>query len=347
MNSKKSIKQVLAVALIASLAFCNTVTAQSSDALYKIKDNQTGTITKWGDLFIPKNSEIEIANLEGPGMITQIALADGMPRDSKDPDGVQFTRGLILKIFWDDAKEPSVNVPLSDFFGAFNGIPLEYESYGITVEHLHYECELLMPYSKRARIVLANDGDSDYKRQSCYAIDYEKSKEMASEKSRFHCCWNRSNPTHGMHTILNVKGKGQYIGNILKVYAPNNVWWGEGDSRNIIDGKLIPHRLGTEDEYCSSYYFGNNFAFKNVGYSKIADGTYHMYRWYTNNPVRFSDSLRVEIQNQHQPEDYKFENQKPANDDYISVAFWYQEGAKPVTLQPYKERTAASKAEKY
>ena len=66
-----------------------------------------------------------------------------------------------------------------------------------------------------------------------------------------------------------------------------------------------------------------------------------MYRWYLPNPVRFRESLKVEIQNQH-------DNGTPTTtdaDDYTSIAYWYQESPKKaVSLQPYAERTAASKA---
>ena len=64
-----------------------------------------------------------------------------------------------------------------------------------------------------------------------------------------------------------------------------------------------------------------------------------MYRWYVANPVRFQQSLKVEIQNQHN-------NGMPTTsdaDDYTSVAFWYQEGAPAVTPLPsFKIRTAPS-----
>jgi hypothetical protein len=66
-----------------------------------------------------------------------------------------------------------------------------------------------------------------------------------------------------------------------------------------------------------------------------------MYRWYVANPVRFQESLKVEIQNQH-------DNGTPTStdaDDYTSIAYWYQEGPRQaISLQPYAQRTAPSKA---
>ena len=66
-----------------------------------------------------------------------------------------------------------------------------------------------------------------------------------------------------------------------------------------------------------------------------------MYRWYVPNPVRFRESLKVEIQNQHQ-------NGTPTTsdaDDYTSIAYWYQESPhQAISLQPYSQRTSPSKA---
>ncbi|MGO8698082.1 MAG: DUF2961 domain-containing protein [Limisphaerales bacterium] len=56
-------------------------------------------------------------------------------------------------------------------------------------------------------------------------------------------------------------------------------------------------------------------------YLQMEKGDNRMYRWYLLNPVRFQQSLKVELQNQHN-------NGTPTTndaDDYASVAFWYQE----------------------
>ena len=70
-------------------------------------------------------------------------------------------------------------------------------------------------------------------------------------------------------------------------------------------------------------------------------GGNRMYRWYLANPVRFQQSLKVQIQNQHN-------NGTPTTsdaDDYTSVAFWYQEEPHPTfTLPPFSERAATSRA---
>jgi hypothetical protein len=201
-----------------------------------------------------------------------------------------------------------------------------------------------MPFSKRARFVLANDGDEEYSRLVAYGIDYEKDAAFAAEKSRLHATWSRSNPTRdGMHQLLEVSGKGHYVGNFLQVNTEYEGWWGEGDTIFQVDGKSLTHTPGTEDEYGSTWAFGHTYSYVYSGYIQMDEGKNRMYRWYMANPIRFQKSLKVEIQNQ------RFEQgQVPSHDDFTSVAFWYQEGAYPVpVLLPYPERVAPSRGGGY
>jgi hypothetical protein len=176
-----------------------------------------------------------------------------------------------------------------------------------------------------------------------YGVDYEQSASYATEKSRLHCEWRRSNPvTNGLHTILETQGRGQYVGSILQaVSRSHRVWFGEGDTIFRLDRKTAGHTPGTEDEYGSCWEDPNwrTFASLYCGHPLNENGVNRMYRWYVANPVRFQEALKVEIQNQH-------DNGTPTTadaDDYTSLAFWYQEGPRKVAALPtYKERTAKS-----
>jgi hypothetical protein len=202
---------------------------------------------------------------------------------------------------------------------------------------------LPMPFSRSARIVLTNDGDRDYRQNVAYGVDWEADARYVAEPSRLHACWRRTNPTGGMHTILETEGKGHYVGNFLQVYTTYLGWWGEGDTIFHRDGKTITHSPGTEDEYGSTWGFGEQvFASQDCGHIEGREGRNRMYRWYVANPVRFRQSLKVEIQNQ------RFDKgQVPSDDDYVSVAFWYLDRIQPVALDPYPVRTAPSKARTY
>jgi hypothetical protein len=253
--------------------------------------------------------------------------------------------GLVPEVFWDDARQPSIRVPLWSLFGALDRTAIDYRSLAMQINRYCYMSYLPMPFSTRARFVLASDGDKEYSRNVAYGIDYEKDAAFATEKSRLHAAWNRSNPTrNSMHQLLNVTGRGQYIGNFLQVNTKYKGWWGEGNTMFHVDGKALTHTPGTEDEYGSCWGFGRTYSYEYSGYIQMDDGKNRMYRWYLATPVRFQRSLKVDIQDQR----YENNKQIPSHDDYTSVAFWYKTGAHAAPkLLPYAERVAPSRGAKY
>jgi len=306
--------------------------AQPAPEAYRITDGLFRNHVEYHQLTIPKGKETVLADLPGPGKVTYFYITDDSP--------ARFYPGLVLKIFWDKETEPSVLVPLSDFFGSFGQRPIEFQSAFIMVNHECYMSYWPMPFSTRARFILANDGDRDYSQAVAYGIDYEQDSSFANERSRFCCAWHRSNPvTNGLHTILDVQGRGHYLGNFLEVHTEFNGWWGEGDTIFHSDGQTQTHTPGTEDEYGSCWGFGHTYSYLESGCLEMGKDN-RMYRWYVANPVRFRHSLKVEIQNEHQNGPTT-----PADaDDYTTVAFWYQEAPhKSLTLPSFAERTAPTR----
>jgi hypothetical protein len=312
------------------------VTAQPASEMYRITDGVSRNHMEYHQLQVRKGQEQVLADFKGPGKVTYFYITD----DTQ----VKWYPGLVLKVFWDDEAEPSIQAPLSDFFGALAGQTVDYQSALLQINHACYMCYWPMPFSKRARFVLANDGERDYSQSVAYGIDYEDSAAFAQETSRLHCVWRRSNPVKGgLHTILEAQGRGHYVGNLLQVGSRFRGWFGEGDTIFHLDGQTVTHTPGTEDEYGSCWEGPgwSVFSYLYCGHLLNRDGINRMYRWYVANPVRFQRSLKVEIQNQH-------DNGKPTTsdaDDYTSVAFWYQEEPHQVFALPaFRERTASSRA---
>lgn len=324
----------LAVASLVS-PLMGTAAAQTVSDLYHINDGVTHSQMDFRPVLVPQGGEHILANLEGPGKVTYFYITD-------DRVGTWYP-GLVLKVFWDDAKYPSIQVPLSDFFGAIAGKTVDYPSALLQINHACFMSYLPMPFAKRARFILANDGDHDYSQKVAYGIDLERNAAYAKERSRLHCEWRRSNPvTNGLHTTMETQGRGQYVGCILQVVSKaHNVWFGEGDTIFHLDAQTFGHSPGTEDEFGSCWEDPNWRVFSSpyCGHILNADGINRMYRWYVANPVRFQKSLKVEIQNQHL-------NGMPTTldaDDYTTVAFWYEEKPHRVAALPaLKERTRAS-----
>ncbi|MGA2865162.1 MAG: glycoside hydrolase family 172 protein [Verrucomicrobiota bacterium] len=303
---------------------------------YRISDGVSRSHVEYHQLTLARGQEKVLADLVGPGKVTYFYITD----DTQ----VHWYAGLVLRVFWDEEAEPSVEAPLADFFGAVGGKTIDYQSAPMQINHGCYMCYLPMPFSRRARFILANDGERDYAQSVAYGIDYEQDKRYASEQSRLHCAWKRSNPVkQGLHTVLEARGRGQYVGNFLQVHTRFAGWWGEGDTIFDLDGQRITHSPGTEDEYGSCWGFEHTYSYLYSGYLQMERGDHRMYRWYLANPVRFQKSLKVELQNQHQ-------NGRPTTtdaDDYTSVAFWYQERPhQRPGLAPFAERVAPAEAVK-
>jgi len=329
--------KALRTVVVCLAVLCARSTLAQTQDIYHISQSASDSRVEYHRIDIPHGKQVELAELQGPGKVTYFYITD----DSMESG---FYPGLVLKVFWDDGKEPSINVPLSDFFGAFERKPIDYQSRLLCINHYCYMSYLPMPFSKRARFVLANDGAEDYSRVLAYGIDYEKGRTFAREKSRLHCAWRRSNPTReSLHTLFETRGQGHYIGSFLYVYSRYQGWWGEGDTIFSVDGRAVTHTPGTEDEYGSCWEFGHTYSYLDSGYIQMDNGRHRMYRWYAANPARFHGSLKVQIQNQR----FADGRQTPSRDDYTSVAFWYQEGALGVTLQPFAERIAPSEAADY
>ena len=345
--------------LAAFMGVAGPGSAQSLSELYRITEGVSQHHVEYHQLSLAKGEETVLAELKGPGKVTYFYITD----DTQ----VHWYPGLVLKVYWDGETEPSIRTPLADFFGALGGKTIAYQSTPMQINHGCYMCYLPMPFSQGARFVLANDGDRDYSQSVAYGLDYESDPAFAREKSRLHCTWHRSNPVQDgaapldqvvkpsevggkntfntRHTILEAQGHGHYVGNFLKVFTRSPNWWGEGVTFFHRDGETIVHSPGTEDEYGSCWGFGETFSYPYCGYLQNENGNNRMFRWYLNNPVRFRQSLKVEIQSVYSPSNAPF---RPGSDDFTSVAYWYQEEPhQPFGLQPFAERTAPSKAADY
>jgi Protein of unknown function (DUF2961) len=271
----------------------------------------------------------EIANIEGSGAIQQIWMT---------PTGVW--RFSILRIYWDDQEQPSVECPVGDFFTAGWGKFAQNSSLAVCMNPgSAFNCYWEMPFRRRCRMTLTNIGNDAM--VLYYQINYTLT-EIPEDVAYFHAQFRRTNPTpyKQVYTILDsVKGRGQYVGTYLAWGSNNNGWWGEGEIKFFMDGDGEFPTIcgtGTEDYFCGSYNFENpvtkqyqEFTTPYAGLHQVVrpDGVYKsqtrfgMYRWHIPDPVRFKEDLRVTIQALgHRTSGGLL----PLQDDVASVAYWYQ-----------------------
>ena len=248
-------------------------------------------------------------------------------------------RYSILRIYWDDEKEPSVECPVGDFFGMGWGEYAHLNSLAVCVNPgSAFNCYWQMPFRKKCKITMENLADTPMRLY--YQIDYCLT-EVPEDAGYFHAQFRRTNPVpyKDVYTIVDgIKGKGKYVGNYMAWQVNNNRWWGEGEIKFFMDGdKQFPTicGTGTEDYFCGSYNFDRGgkyieFSTPYAGLHQVIrpDGTYRanqrfgMYRWHITDPIRFEKDLKVTIQDLGWRADRRYLAQRS---DISSVAFWYQQ----------------------
>ena len=271
---------------------------------------------------LPKNSTVTLAEIPGPGVIEYI----WMTVDQK------AYRDCVLRFYWDEEKEPSVEVPLGDFFANGHGLRYNVTSLPVVVNPSGgFNSYWPMPFRKHVRIQISNDRSEDI---PCffYQITYALG-EVAIDAAYFHAHWRRSVTLRERpeHVILDgVRGCGHYVGTALSWTQLANGWWGEGEIKFYIDGDEEYPTIcgtGTEDYFGGAWGFGETFSTAFLGYPlwrrEPGEVPKHgLYRWHIFDPVRFEKDLRVTIQALGWWPDAKFQ---PLADDIASVGYWYQE----------------------
>ena len=316
------------------------------DQLTRITDGRTGRFSSWDETgrnddawWIEPGESRVLADIQGPGLITHIWMT-------------QFNhyRECLLKITWDNAAQPSILVPLGDFFCLGHGLVNSFQSQLFTgSSHWNNQfnkgcalnCYVPMPFRERAVVELVNEG-SERHRQYFY-VDYERVDSVPTDRGYFHAEFRRTNPFGGWgheitvnkpeadivnkereawennYVILETKGRGHYIGCNLSVTNFQGTWWGEGDDMIWVDGYKWPpdlHGTGSEDYLNQAWGMQDNAFLRNGSslFENNTKGYQTSYVFHLENPVRFQKEIKVTIEHGH--------GNHLAN-EMSSVAYWY------------------------
>jgi hypothetical protein len=241
--------------------------------------DQTGGNRDWWE-FEPGQTR-RIADITGPGCIKHVWMTMGCE------DTYQY-RKVVLRMFWDGEPEPSVEVPIGDFFGLGHGLVRNFVSLPLQMSPENgrgFNCWFPMPFQSKARIEVANEAERPL--NLYFYVDYEQypSATTLDDYGRFHAQWRRVNPTPGWadphvrwennrdameeawsvpnqgennYVILDATGQGHYVGCHVDIdcFARQaNDWYGEGDDMIFVDGEVWPgiHGTGTEDYFNMAY----------------------------------------------------------------------------------------------
>ncbi len=288
-------------------------------------------------VIIPAGQTVTLVDTDGPGMIQHIWFTG------------YVGHSFIMRIYWEGSEHPSVEAPISAFFGCAydesfhdteNKYPYLNSSMILTAPGRGFNCYFTMPFKKHCRITMENRSAADkalyYMITGCHCA-------VPDHIAYFHASYRQEHPvTPGRaYTVIDgIRGKGQFLGLTLAAgMNGTNGCWVEGEARMYIDGDVYPsvNYTGTEDYFCGSYAFGKDIYQRQYQtYSGLYAGMFCiigntdefynnqqrflLYRFHVQDPIYFTSDFRMTMDNLGIG-DAGYLNRY---DDYTSVAYWYQ-----------------------
>ena len=328
------------VSNLSSLALLRSYEARRSGSWDRTGGNQDFVPeTKPGDV-------IKIADLKGPGQICHMWIAV-----NPAPDSSLYLKQIVLRAYWDGEENPSVEVPLGDFFGLGLGEFFAYQSALTNVSPCYaMNCYFPMPFNRSALLTLVNEGPTKVDNYY-FNVDWVAFANPLEDVGYFHAQYRQAAPAHGWtdnwqsdyepaidgkknldgkdnYVFMEAQGRGHFVGVMQAVLQNQDDWFGEGDEMIFIDDSTLPviTGTGTEDYYNGSWDFrGPNgkvqpYAYPFIGCPYIQDpekvgGRYCLYRWHLEGPIPFQKNIKVTIEHGHA---------NHRSDNFYTVAYWYQ-----------------------
>jgi Protein of unknown function (DUF2961) len=317
--------------------------------------------SNYDNFTVPPGETHVLMDEKGPGVITHMWLTFlGPEPQGWAKSGAANHQEMLLRIYWDGNKRPSVEAPVGDFFANCFGKRSEVTSLAVIVEDADsYNCYWHMPFRKSARIEIVNQSEKQIS-LLYYNIDWIKKDKLAKDTPYFYAQYRQEYPAEKGkdYVLLETKGKGHYVGTVLAVRSRSPSWFGEGDEKIYLDGeaKASIWGTGTEDYFLSAWglkttstpYFGVPY-FDQWG---IVGGHTSAYRWHLSDPIVFNKGIKVTLEHfgwiaPDENPNYKSTSWNEREDDYASVAFWYQTGEPTFTARaPHAKERALPNIER-
>ena len=339
--------------------------ASGVDGLAQLRDHQVKRASSYdttggNDDAVPMlpGQTVTFLDTQGPGVVTHIWCTI----NSVDQ---YHLKNLVFRAYWDGEEEPSVEVPLGDFFGLGLGEYFLYQSALLEVAPLKaMNAWFPMPFRKSAKFTLTNEGVIRVI-NFFYNVDYYLTKDLPSDLAYFHAQYRQNTPTKGNldtwtstseaavltqknllgednYVFLEATGRGHFVGVTHSILQNQDGWIGEGDEMIFIDDNTKPAitGTGTEDYYGGAWNFGARqgaqpFGYQRHGAPSIIDtemvgGRISMYRWHIDNPICFQKSFKMTMEHGHA---------NHRSDNWFTTAYWYQvEPHMPFPKMPGIER---------
>lgn len=295
-----------------------------------------GITERTGSVDLSKKKSAEFLRVDNGGVVR--ALEFRIPKDR----ALEFGRTRLL-VTWDDRAEPSIDVPLSLFFGAgtlYNRDGREYlvKAFPVSIRYasdeVHLACYFPMPFSQSARFELIS-GETDIPGVR-WSTRFAPLEGRPQDTGYLHATYrDHPKPVPGEDLVLlNTRGiegsehwSGSFIGTSFIFSHRANLNTLEGDPRFFFDDSEAPQAYGTGTEEWGGggdYWGGLNmtlpFAGHPVGARKPEeaideeDKIESAYRFLLSDLFPFGKNARIQLEHGGVNE---------SAEHYETVTYWY------------------------
>ncbi len=280
--------------------------------------------------------KVELARFCGPGIVRTIHLTLNIDKGKRE----ELLRGAFLQVKYNGCQYTSVNTPVGDFFcDSFNSKSIHFAGLIMAKRPTNsLFCYAPMPFRNGIDISLVNKTD---KKITGYGyVTAESIPEWDSDLGYFHANWKEKsvNLPDEIVPLLNIHGTGHFFGCHLTAVSScphfkENQGICEGNDEFYIDNSKEPicNYLGTED------FFGFSWNWRKLWFDDYAGTTYlndrdgttmlACYRFLLNDPVRFANSLKAQINYQNEGNNDPLKKAKQEGNGKVIfglVSYWYQ-----------------------
>ena len=225
-------------------------------------------------------------------------------------------RRILLRVYFDGEPEPSIDSPISDFFGEPKDVP--YRSYPMQIAEKMNTCRFPMPFRKSMRIEMVGETKEPVKVDLGFSF---QRREIPDNWGHFHAKWRGEIASRNFdYPLIVTYGTGKLVGIALFVDNIAGGWWGEGDEKVYLDGEKFPSWFGTgTEDYFGDAWGIQHFVNPSHGHpQKKVERMQGCYRWHLGDNIPYSKSLIMTIEN------YTGVPEAVQHNDYSSMAYWYE-----------------------
>ncbi|OGV61435.1 MAG: hypothetical protein A2283_01125 [Lentisphaerae bacterium RIFOXYA12_FULL_48_11] len=234
---------------------------------------------------------------KGPAIVHELDFNLQFPKEISVNNRNRLLRELVLRIFWNNAQSPSVEVPFGDFF--CNGVRLTtYNSMYLSRHLSSFTSRFPMPFRQQMRIEIHNESSIPLEMEIVARSD--KLKHWDTRLRYFHAFWNQSHTPGKPHDIISVQGAGHYAGTYLTSIGMDGSWnILESDESMFLDGEVMSslHGTGLEDYFNGGWYY--NYGIFQSPLAAVLERSgirTTQYRFHLPDPVNFAKSFKMNIE---------------------------------------------------